>query len=105
LPFPSPGDLPHPGIKVTSLALRGRFFTAEPPGKPLSENVLGDEGILPFRAYYEHNQKLQLCFCGQKLFPVRFIPTKRAIIYEEKMIRVFHITNTVFQKVKGSRRS
>ena len=68
-------------------------------------NVLGDEGILPFRAYYEHNQKSQLCFCGQKLFPVRFIPIKRAIIYEEKMIRVFHITNTVFQKLKGSRRS
>ena len=30
LPFPSPGDLPHPGIKSTSLkshALAGRFFT------------------------------------------------------------------------------
>ena len=30
LPFPTPGDLPHPGIKPTSLAspaLAGRFFT------------------------------------------------------------------------------
>ena len=26
LPFPSPGDLPDPGIKLTSLALAGRFF-------------------------------------------------------------------------------
>ena len=33
LPFPSPGDLPHPGIKPTSPALAGRFFTTEPPGK------------------------------------------------------------------------
>ena len=33
LPFPSPGDLPGPGIK--SLALTGRFFTTEPPGKLL----------------------------------------------------------------------
>ena len=33
LPFPSPGDLPDPGIKLTSPALAGRFFTAEPPGK------------------------------------------------------------------------
>ena len=33
LPFPPPGDLPHPGIKPTSPALRGRFFTTEPPGK------------------------------------------------------------------------
>ena len=34
LPFPPPGDLPHPGIEPASLALAGRFFTTEPPGKP-----------------------------------------------------------------------
>ena len=34
LPFPSPGDLPNPGIEPTSPALAGRFFTPEPPGKP-----------------------------------------------------------------------
>ena len=34
LPFPSPGDLPHPGIKPRSPALAGRFFTAELRGKP-----------------------------------------------------------------------
>ena len=34
LPFPLPGDIPDPGIKSTSLALAGRFFTIEPPGKP-----------------------------------------------------------------------
>ena len=34
LPFLSPGDLPIPGIKPVSLALSGRFFTTEPPGKP-----------------------------------------------------------------------
>ena len=33
LPFPSPGDLPDPGIKPLSPALAGRFFTIEPPGK------------------------------------------------------------------------
>ena len=34
LPFPSPGDLPDPGIEPTSPvspALAGGFFTAEPP--------------------------------------------------------------------------
>ena len=30
LPFPSPGDLPDPGIEPASLALAGRFFTIEP---------------------------------------------------------------------------
>ena len=34
LPFPSPGDLSHPGIEPTSPVLAGRFFTTEPPGKP-----------------------------------------------------------------------
>ena len=36
LPFPSPWDLPDPGIELPSLvspALAGRFFTAESPGK------------------------------------------------------------------------
>ena len=35
LPFPSPGDLPNPGIKPTSPALAGRFLTPVPPAKPL----------------------------------------------------------------------
>ena len=37
LPFPSPGDLPIPGIEPSSLtspALAGVFFTTEPLGKP-----------------------------------------------------------------------
>ena len=33
LPFPSPGDLPDPGIEPTSPALAGRFFTTESLGK------------------------------------------------------------------------
>ena len=37
LPFPSPGDLPKPGIKPGSPAtpaLAGRLFTTVPPGEP-----------------------------------------------------------------------
>ena len=37
VPFPTPGDLPDPGVEPKSLsfpALAGRFFTTEPPGKP-----------------------------------------------------------------------
>ena len=34
LPFPSPGDLPDPGIKPRSSVLASGFFTTEPPGKP-----------------------------------------------------------------------
>ena len=34
LPFLSPGDLPNPGFKPPSPEAAGRFFAAEPPGKP-----------------------------------------------------------------------
>ena len=34
LPFPTPGDLPDPGIEPASPALAGGFFTAEPLWKP-----------------------------------------------------------------------
>ena len=34
LPFPSPGDLPNPGIKPRSPALQADTLTSEPPGKP-----------------------------------------------------------------------
>ena len=40
LPFPSPGDLPDPGIKPISPALAGRFFTTKPPGSPESARGL-----------------------------------------------------------------
>jgi len=33
LPFPPPGDLPSPEIKLASLELAGGFFTNEPLGK------------------------------------------------------------------------
>ena len=33
LPFPSPGDLPDPGIKLWSPALQADDLTSEPPGK------------------------------------------------------------------------
>ena len=34
LPFPSPGDLPHSGIKPTSPTLWADSLLSEPPGKP-----------------------------------------------------------------------
>ena len=51
-PFPSPGDLPDPGIELTSLvspALAVRFFTTVPPGKnthyPLWDQVSNYIGV------------------------------------------------------------
>ena len=36
LPFPSPGDLPDPGMEPGSPALEADTLTSEPPGKRLS---------------------------------------------------------------------
>ena len=38
LQFPSPGDLPNPGMEPRSPALHADALTSEPPGKPLSDN-------------------------------------------------------------------
>ena len=35
LPFPSPGDLPDPWIKLSSPTLQADALTSEPPGKPI----------------------------------------------------------------------
>ena len=43
LPFPSPGDLPNPGIELMSLALPGGFLTTEPPEKPIHMTIFGFE--------------------------------------------------------------
>ena len=51
LPFPSPGDLPYPGIEPWPPALESRFFTTEPPGKPPL-----DKGFIRDLASEEHSR-------------------------------------------------
>ena len=51
LPFPSPGDLPYPGIKPGSPALQADPLPSEPPGKPswfVNDSWPGELG-------YKHN--------------------------------------------------
>ena len=48
LPFPSPGDLPNPGIKLRSPALQADALTSEPPEKPSKNNN-------------NNNNKLNIC--------------------------------------------
>ena len=38
LPFPSPGDLPNPGIEPGSPALQADALPSEPPGKPIVQH-------------------------------------------------------------------
>ena len=39
LPFPSPGDLPDPGIGPRSPTLQADALTSAPPGKPLNTRI------------------------------------------------------------------
>ena len=67
-PFPPSGDLPDPGIKPASLAppeVAGRFFTAEPPGRPCparpkctTRSVLG-QGSSGHRVFPPHHSVFQ----------------------------------------------
>ena len=47
LPFPTPGDLPDPGMEPASPALAGRFFTTEPPARPPKSSNLELFHLLP----------------------------------------------------------
>ena len=40
LPFPSPGDLPNPGIELGSLALQANSLLTELQGNPLYDRLL-----------------------------------------------------------------
>ena len=42
LPFPSPGDLPDPGIEPGSPILQSDSLWSEPPGKPVSAVAKGN---------------------------------------------------------------
>ena len=84
LPLPPPGDLPNPGIKLVFLlspALVGRFFTTEPPEKPINNTTFCESWglVTPFQHYFldEPLQELNLAglwlpFCPlSHLVPVR----------------------------------
>ena len=46
LPFPSPEDLPDPGIEPGSLALEADALPSEPPGKPSHPYITGKTIVL-----------------------------------------------------------
>ena len=47
LPFPSPGDLPDPGIKPRSPALQADALPSEPSAKPLTEPSSPSNNTVP----------------------------------------------------------
>ena len=56
LPFPSPGDLPDPGIQLGSPTLQADFLPSEPPGKTDIFKVL-DKGRWGWSVHLVFNTK------------------------------------------------
>ena len=63
LPFPSPGDLPDPGIELKSPGLAGGFFTTSTTGKHLNT-----------RKYIRQKSKCILNDCRRLIKHVRMVP-------------------------------
>ena len=75
LPFPSPGDLPNPGIKPMSLGapvLAGRFFTTVPPGKPQATNPSGSRSFFSgsFKLHSPPHQRVCALLTGVFKFSI-----------------------------------
>ena len=65
LPFPSPGDLPNPGIEPRSPALQADALTSEPPGKPLYQCIWKSYFVgTNFRNDNVHCLAFYLVFCS-----------------------------------------
>ena len=66
LPFPSPGDLPNPGIEPRSPALPADSLPSEPPGKPqaLGTPVISHTTLDPCDRSYPPLPHLQICDAG-----------------------------------------
>ena len=62
LPFPSPGDLPDPGIEPGSPALQADALPSEPPGKsPDNEEKKNNQGSprhAKFKRLVLHNREM-----------------------------------------------
>ena len=74
LPFPSPGDLPHPEMDPGFLALEGRFFITEPSGKPMFLYI----GLYFIDFFPEQNKTVRISdseFCDATLAVLWCVPT------------------------------
>ena len=74
LPFPSPGDLPNPGIKPGSPALQADTLPSEPPGKSIAElrELLIYCGYQFFIRYVIYKHFLLLCNLSLYFLTVSF---------------------------------
>ena len=89
LPFPSPGDLPNPGMEPRSPTLQEDALPSEPPGKPVDmskflKQKVKEESFIPlffFSLRQASNHRLwdRLAFAGTN-FPVAPSPGRTSFL-------------------------
>ena len=105
LPFPSPGDLPNPGIKPGSPTLEADSLLPETPGKPLSYTILQPKHrhrshpatLSPSGSHTPHPTKPALLHLplSHFLFPH---PTSHMLSYQPRSHTTFVITPSWHKK-------
>ena len=55
LPFPSPGDLPNPGIEPPYPALQVDSLLSEPPEKAVKKEMATYSNVLPRKSHGQRN--------------------------------------------------
>ena len=70
LPFPSPGDLPNPGIEPGSPALQADALPSEPPGKTQKYGTEIKEGLYSWmgRQYFKNGNISQMVYMLNAIF-------------------------------------
>ena len=97
LPFPSPGDLPYPGIEPTSPALASRFFTTEPPGKSLGWSLLGTNSTGASQNHLPSTVTVITVFmCSLWLFKVIFVKNSENKINHPQWRKLFVLLFLLF---------
>ena len=86
LPFPSPGDLPDPGIEPRSPALQADTLTSEPPGKPIETIIFALSKLCYFVNSAAMNIEVHVYF--QVIFSLNVCP---AVGLLDNMVTLFFV--------------
>ena len=102
LPFPSPGDLPNPGIEPGSTALQAGYLPTEPPGKPIHTLVFYFKEYFTKYSYTQivsHMYKYISKFSALKNILLSFIISRSSPIGPSTPVGKIHIYEWLHQGV------
>ena len=99
LPFPSPGDLPDPGIKPRSPALQADSLPSEPSGKPHKhEEKMNYSGITKCFQYEKHD----VCHKQRALTSGEAISSRHRWTFKKKTKALFSCKYSIIKEAAGN---